>query len=405
MGSSQAEGRILDFPSEEESEPDRLTFAGFKADSINLIAIERTLHSYLVEHEDVLITYEGIKGDAYWTAFDRRRETGHLDDIFMIDHDRVIEMSATGELADLSGVPGLSGFNELARGQFTSGSGAVWFVPTCLSAYGFYSNLELLGQAGVTPPKNWTELLSACEALGTENGAPIVANNRASLRSLVLAATLLPVYERDDTDSLVRSFNDDPAALCEVLRPGLERVHELIARGYVDGPEVLVTEQTSDDLELFCSGTRPFMAAGAWASPRVIDGAPDLDYCIAAHPMQEDGPVLVTDVNTCISVNAASPYLEKALAFVSHLCEPDVVWEYCESQSSFSPIEGETRTLSDEHVGACSEALSAGRSVIGSDYRLTLPLDASLRAACNELCGGATVDEAEATLLAGLEGR
>lgn len=401
----EAEGRVLNFDTDEETEPRRLTFVGNKAGTFNLLAMENTLHEYLDAHRDVVITYEGIKGDPYWTALDRRRATGHLDDLFMIDHDRVIEMGPEGDLLDLSGVKGLANFTEDARTQFTNPDGSVWLVPTCISAYGLYCNSTLLAEKDVKPPTTWQELLAACETLGCAEGRPIVCNNSASLRSLVLAATLLPVYQRPDAADVIRAYNDDVPGLCALFRPGLARVRELLDRGYVDGAEVLVTEQTADDLELFCSGERPFMAAASWMSPRASGDAPEMTFTIVAHPMADDGPVLVTDVNNCIAVNAASEYTSDALSFMEHLCNPDVVWDFCETQTSFSPIEGETRTLADETLAPCMETLAAGRVVIASDYRLTVPVDTALRKACASLCSGATVNEAEAVLQATLEGR
>jgi raffinose/stachyose/melibiose transport system substrate-binding protein len=48
--------------------------------------------------------------------------------------------------------------------------------------------------------------------------------------------------------------------------------------------------------------------------------------------------------------------------------------EYCNTQSSYTPL-NDSRTPSDETIAPSVEYLFNGQSVIGSDYRLELPLD------------------------------
>lgn len=394
---------ILYDPNEEAEEQTLLTFFGFKADAINLTAIESALQSFMAEKGNLVITYEGVKGAAYYDILALRSGTGHLDDVFMVDHDRITQLSREGKLADLSDVPGLDNFTAQARGQFTNADGTVYFLPTCISTYNLYINYDLLEAHHQDIPTNWVEFQQVCDYFVSQGIVPIIANNYASLSSLITSRGLYDVYQRPDADEIVRALNQDADALVDVLMPGVEQVADMIGRGWFDPAEALATAQTSDDLALFAQGNRPFMISGGWASVRVEAMDPGFSYGVYPYPILEDGSVLSIQVDTCISVSADSETLEEAKEFVAYLIQPDVMWTYCDSQASYTPLREEKRIPSEKTLVPSTEYLNNGRSVIRSDYRLTLPLNAALLDCANTLLEGGTVPEAEAALREALE--
>lgn len=134
------------------------------------------------------------------------------------------------------------------------------------------------------------------------------------------------------------------------------------------------------------------MIAESSDSSRVKGMNPNLYYGIYPYPILKDGSVLVTAVDTCISVNAESEHLKEALDFVLYLTQPEMLWNYCDSQSSFSPMK-EKRVPSDKAIAPCVEYMTNGQSVIGSDYRLMLPLEASLTECTKQMLRGMGAQE------------
>lgn len=378
---------IVNKKQEEEGENVKLTFFGFKADALNLTAIETALHQFMDDNETIEVKYEGIKGSAYWESFEKRLEVGEMDDIMMVDHDHVISMNADGKLADLSDLPTIDSFNEMTKGQFVNEDGSVYFLPTCISTYGLYINYDLLKKHGQEIPKNLKEFTQVCDYFAEQKITPMIGNNYSSLRSLIVAKGLYEVYQKENPMEEVKKFNNWAADLAEQLRSGIELVEMMIEHGWFDSKEVLETAQTSDDLAIFAKGERPFMVTGGWASPRVMAMEPGFEYGIYPFPILEDGSVLVMDANTCIGVNADSGHLKEAKDFVSFLTDADVLWEYCDSQSSFTPL-ADSRMPKDETIAPSAEYLTNGRSVIGSDYNFTLPLDNSLMECARQMLNG-----------------
>lgn len=397
-GKQQQDSQIFLYDPVEEQTDITLSMLGYKADSLNLLAIEDTLHGFMEQKPEVNITYEGIKGSAYWDALTKRADSGTLDDIIMVDHDRVMDFSSRGLLADLSGLSGLDNYAELASSQFLNEDGSVWFLPTCISAYGLYVNYDLLEADGQTVPTDWEEFAAVCDYYVDKGCAPVIVNNYSSLRVLMAAKGMFDVYQSEDTAAEISAFNAGEKNLAGQLAPGVEMVCEMIKRGWINCSEGLATTQTDGDLKLFVQGDRPFMVTGAWASPRVADMEPGFTYGVHPFPVLEDGSVLVVDAATCVAVSAGSAHQAETMDFIAYVIQPDVIGNYCESQSSYSPMK-DNRTLADNAVAPLTEYLSNGRSVIGSDYRLTLPMDTALVECATALLRGADAEEAKTVLM------
>lgn len=388
-------------PEEQDTAGDtRLAFFGYKSDSLNLIAIEAALRGFM-EENDITVVYEGMKGTDYWNALEKRADSNTLDDIFMVDREWVQKLGSQGRLADLSGLSGIENYMSFARGQFTGEDGAVWFILLRLSTYNLYVNYDLLEEYDLEVPKDWKAFSEVCDFFVSKGIVPVVANNFNSVQSLIVARSLMDVYQQEDSFSAIQNFNEHPEILASELTEGIVMAEEMLARGWMDAEEVLVTEQTSDDLALFVKGDRPFMITGGWASVRVAAMNPELSYGIYPYPIFEDGAVLSMDVATCIAINRESGNMKEAEALAEHLILPDILWNYCESQSSYSPL-NDSRKPSDEALVPSVEYLSNGRSVIGSDYRFTIPVDNALNQCIQTLLSGGSAEEAEEALKSAL---
>lgn len=247
------------------------------------------------------------------------------------------------------------------------------YLPTSISAFGLYCNLDLLKEHGQKVPENLGELEAVCSYFAAQGITPIVANNDISLKTVVLAKAMLPVYQSEDPAGEMERFNRGERDLAETLRPGFLLAERMLEEGWVDREEALGAAKTRDDLVLFAKGDRPFMLTGAWAVPRLRDLAPGFEFEVRPYPILEDGSVLVINIDTRVSVNADSPHLEEAKQFVEYLTQKDVLWEFVDSQCSFSPLE-ENRLAEDRAVQSIGPYLTNGYSVIGSDDNLQFPI-------------------------------
>lgn len=350
----------------------KLTFFGFKYEALNVVAIEKALYSFMEEHPDINISYDGIKSPEYYEVLEKRIATGNGDDIIMVDHDQVLKLGREGKLADLSDLSTLENFSELALSQM-SADGSVDYLPTSISAFGLYCNQDLLEAHGQKIPENLAEFEAVCDYFVSKGITPIVANNDISLKTVAIAKSMYPFYQQADTREAMAQFNSGEADLAEAFLTGFEFVESMLDRGWVNTDEALVTAKTKDDLKLFAKGDRPFMLTGAWAVPRLRDLKPAFDFEVRPYPILDDGAVMVVNVDTRVSVLADSPHVQEAKQFVEFLTQQDVMWEFVNSQSSFSPL-AENRLAEDEAIQSMAPYMTNGRSVLGADDNLQIPI-------------------------------
>lgn len=400
-GCQSMEDQNYTVPTAGKSETVTLKFFGNKNEALNVVAIEEILKAYMEEHPGVNITYESVKGNDYFDVLMKRIKSGNGDDIFMINHDTMLELMKTGELADLSDLSTIGDFSPSVRSQM-SFDGVVPFVPISISAFGLYCNLDMLAENNIEVPENYEEFLAACETFAEKDITPIVANNDISLKTLAISRGMFEVYKDGDSEKTLEQMNADPGLLAEAMRPGFETVRLLIDKGYVDAGRALETAKTKDDLTDFATGAYPFMLTGAWASPRVKALNPDFDYEVYPYPVQEDGSVLVTNVDARVAVNARGAHIEEAKKFLDYLTQKDVMWEFVDSQSSFSPLE-DNRLSSDPAVQPLNAYMTNGRSILGTDSNLKYPIWDLSRESVRGLLEGQTVEAVLGDFEAGLK--
>lgn len=161
--------------------------------------------------------------------------------------------------------------------------------------------------------------------------------------------------------------------------------------GWVDRQEALATTKTKDDLVLFSSGKQPFMLTGAWAVTRLRELDPGFRFEVHPYPVMDDGCVLVINVDTRVSINGDSPHQKEAMEFVEYLTQSEVLWEFVDSQSSFSPLK-ENRLAEDTAIQPIGPYLTNGRSVIGSDDNLKFPIWDMSRQCIRTMLEGGSAD-------------
>ncbi len=353
-------------------EPVDITFFGNKYEQENVTVIEEIISGFMKENPDVRVSYESIKGAEYYEALKKRMAAGKGDDVFMVNHDAVLELKGKGQLADLSGLDSISRYTDQMLGQMDDG-GKIYWVPTTVSVFGLYCNLDLLEENGQKVPENLSEWESVCAFFADKGITPVIANNDISLKTLAIGRSLYPVYQEQRQTEVFDSLNKGEASLSACLASGFELAEHMISEGYIDGETALVTKKTSDDLEAFVKGEAPFMLTGAWAAGCVEKMEPAFAFQVVPYPALDNGSLVVINPDTRLSVNADSRHLDAAMRFVEYFTREESIQKFADQQSSFSPLK-EGKPSPVKQIQPLIPCYQEGRAVIGSDGLLELPI-------------------------------
>ena len=358
---------------EEKKEQVTLTFFGNKADESNVHVIESIMSSFMKDHPNIVITYESIKGTDYYNTLNKRMENGTGDDIFMVNHDTMLELHAKGQVADLTVLSTIDSYTEDQKNQFVSEDGIFW-LPTTVSSFGLYCNMDMLKEHNQSVPTNIVEFETVCDYFLEKGITPIVANNDISLKTMAIGVSYFDEYQNGTERQLFTDLNSGKVGLGESLDAGLTVVEEIIQKGYVDAAVAAETQKTSGDLEAFAKGENPFMLTGAWASNRVKnDFGATFAYEVHPLPVLDDGGLIVINPDVRLSVNSDSEHIEEAKLFVEYFTQAENLQAFCDDQCSISPLKnGKESSIKEIHPVV--ECFEAGRVVIGTDARLNLPI-------------------------------
>lgn len=366
-----------------------LSFFGNKYEAENVVVIEQILDRFMEENPDIKITYESLKGAEYYDALKKRMDSGVGDDIFMVNHDTVLEFMDKGYLENLSDLESISGFSGQALSQMRESDG-IYFVPTSMSAFGLYCNLDMLEEHGQEIPEDLDGFRQVCGYFTDRGITPIVANNDISIKTMAMAKSIFPIYGAHTEEQVFGRMNAGQDLPSTYYEDGFRMMEEFCGEGYIDAAEALATKKTSDDLELFAKGDRPFLITGAWAAGRVKKMNPGLRFEVHPYPVQEDGAVLVMNADTRLSVNRAGSHVDEARRFVEYFTRPENIGAFIDNQASFSPLNEPYKPAMKE-IEPLAGYLSNGRSMFGSDNKLELPIWSMTEEASFRLLSGEPV--------------
>lgn len=367
-----------------------ITFFGNKYEPENVTVIEEIISEFMKENPDIRVSYESLKGNDYFEALGKRMAAGKGDDVFMVNHDAVLELSEEKKLADLSGLRTLSGYTDRMLDQMDE-DGKIYWVPTTVSVFGLYCNIDLLEENGQKVPENLHEWRQVLDYFKGQGITPIIANNDISLKTLAIGRGFYDIYQDGRQNEVFSSLNRGEDKISTYLSSGFSLVEEFVQKGYIDAQAALGTEKTSDDLEQFVKGESPFMLTGAWAAGRVEKMEPEFSFQVASYPVLDDGSLIVINPDTRLSVNADSEHLDEAVRFVEYFTEAGNIQKFADQQASFSPLKKGSPS-SVEEIQPLVPCYQSGRTVIGADAKLDMPIWNLTAQASVKLLTGETLD-------------
>lgn len=371
----------------------KLTFFGNKADESNVHTIEKIIASYMRSHPGVVITYESIKGVPYYETLHKRMERSSGDDIFMADHDAVLRFKTAGRLADLSSLSTVKNYTELTKSQFTEPDGKIYWLPTTVSVFGLYCNLDMLKAHNQKVPQNLREFRQVCEYFLKKGITPVVANNDISLKTIMTGLSYYDVYQNGEMDKLVTNLNNGSIQLGTSMTDGINLVNDFIRKGYLSPAATLKTRKTSDDLKIFAEGKNPFMLTGGWGAERLkTDFGIQFQYAVYPLPFLEKDAIVIINPDVRLCVNAKSKHLKEAKEFVEYFTQTQNVHDFCEEQCSANPQEDKVLT-SHEELQPIAKAYAERKNVLATYSRLKLPTWELTRNATQALLRGESVEK------------
>lgn len=227
----------------------------------------------------VTIEREAVPGAQLIAKVLQQASSRTLPDVLMLDNPDLQQIAETGALAPISDF-GLSadGYQEGVKTASTY-EGQVYGLQPITNSIGLFYNVDILNQAGITPPKTWDELKTAAAALtqGQQYGVAFSA-----VADYEGAWQFLPFMWTNGGDET----NIASPETAEALQLWVDLVNSGAAsRSVVNWTQADVREQ-------FAAGNAAMMVNGPWQFP-ALDEVQGLKYEVVPIPVPQAGETVV----------------------------------------------------------------------------------------------------------------
>ncbi len=369
----------------EKTDPDAENVARSASEKTILMAEEQLG----VKIEYITYTAEDYQDKTYDdVAIDRIRS--HMDDLYLLNPDVILNAGAEGNLADLSGLDCVKNLRDVVKTANTV-NGKLVAIPQEVVAYGLFINKDIFDQCQLKLPETPEEFLECCRVLKEKGYETPVGANRWWLETFVLAQAYADLYNGGNTAEEIEALNSGRTKYSDYMRPGFEFLKKMIDLGYIDAKKALVSEAIEGESPDFLAQKTPIvMAYWGAANTDTAYGNPGFNLQVIGFPT-ERGQMPVVPM-TGYGVDAQAEHMEDTMAVLDVILSDEALQVYTETNKVISPSKN-VKVDCLPALKPLNDRIEEGVFVLGSNAGMKLEQWGTTCLIVRELLNGATVEE------------
>ena len=369
----------------EKTDPDAENVARSASEKTILMAEEQLG----VKIEYITYTAEDYQDKTYDdVAIDRIRS--HMDDLYLLNPDVILNAGAEGNLADLSGLDCVKNLRDVVKTANTV-NGKLVALPREVLAYGLFINKDIFDQCQLKLPETPEEFLECCRVLKEKGYETPVGANRWWLETFVLAQAYADLYNGGNTAEEIEALNSGRTKYSDYMRPGFEFLKKMIDLGYIDAKKALVSEAIEGESPDFLAQKTPIvMAYWGAANTDTAYGNPGFNLQVIGFPT-ERGQMPVVPM-TGYGVDAQAEHMEDTMAVLDVILSDEALQVYTETNKVISPSKN-VKVDCLPALKPLNDRIEEGVFVLGSNAGMKLEQWGNTCLIVRELLNGATVEE------------
>ncbi|WP_366653506.1 ABC transporter substrate-binding protein [Fodinicurvata sp. EGI_FJ10296] len=294
--------------------------------------------AFEAQHPDIAVEFQPAAPTEYNAALNAKLDAGSAGDLITCrPFDQSLQLYDDGYLADLTDLPGMGNFSDVARTAWSTDDGSETFcVPMAAVLHGFIYNAEAFEEVGVEPPATEEEFFAVLDAFQEEGTyIPLVMGTIDQWEAATMGyQNIGPAYwggEEGRTALIAGEQALTDEGWVEPLRV-LARWSDYLGDGYQ-------AQSYPDSQNLFTLGRGAIYPAGSWEisvfeNQAIFEmgafpppTAPGSDTChISDHP------------DIALGLNADSPNQEAGRTFLEWVASPEFAEIYANQLPGFFPL-------------------------------------------------------------------
>lgn len=280
--------------------------------------LQGLIDDYMAENPDVVITNEFVPFADVKKQLSIGVVSEELPDLVVVDNPDMAAFATMGVFADITPyMKDWDGLSQYFKGPISScmWEGKLHGLPVGSNTLALYYNVDMLNEAGVTPPQTWDELREAAKILTKDGvyGMAISApgNEEGTFQFLPWLLSTGATVENVGGAEGIKAFQ----FLTDLVNDGS------MSKEVINWTQADVNKQ-------FMAGNVAMMLNGPWQLPAIKSEAPDLNFGITLTPKDKEYSSVLGGENWAV-ING--DHVEATVDFLKYLAEPEILLSYISS--------------------------------------------------------------------------
>ena len=360
---------ILGLAGAADAEDETVTIESWRNDDL-AIWREKLIPAFEAANPGIKVVFSPSAPPEYNAALNAKLNAGSAGDLITCrPFDASLELYNKGYLTDLSDLPGIDNFSDVAKSAWQTDDGSATFcVPMASVIHGFIYNKDAFEQLGLTAPATEEAFFAVLDRI-KEDGSyvPLAMGTKDLWEAATMGyQNIGPNYWKGEEGRLALIKGEQ-----KLTDPGWVEPYATLAKwkDYLgDGFEA---QSYPDSQNLFTLGRAAIFPAGSWE----ISGFNEqVDFAMGAFP-----PPVKAAGDTCyisdhndiaIGLNAKSPNAEAAKAFLSWVASPEFAAIYANALPGFFSLSSTPVKMEDPLAQEFVSWRGTCKSTIRSTYQI-----------------------------------
>jgi len=270
---------------------------------------------------DVTIQLEMPPSDNAAQILKTRLASNDAPDVFSLHAiNNIPQFSKAGYLMDLSDQPFADKLLDSITPAVTSPDGKVVAVPLESLSWGYLYNKQIFSEQGITPPTTLSEMKAVVEKLKAANITPFLLSYKdAWVPQLFLPLAVGALINTEDKEKdFVDRMNKDEGSFNE-----LKSMFEIIDLVNKNGTDRALEVGADDGASAFAQGKAAMWVQGPWYAETILKSNPDMDFSVAALPINDNpnATMINVSVSTSLAVYSGTKNKEVATDFINYILD------------------------------------------------------------------------------------
>ena len=346
-----------------------ITIESWRNDDLSIWQ-DQIIPAFNAQYPDIEVLFQPLPPAEYNAALNAKLEGGTAGDLITArPFDASLALFQEGHLAELSDLPGMENFSEVAKSAWTTDDGSeVFAVPMASVIHGFIYNADIFAELGLSEPETVDEFFAVLDAIRADGRyAPLAMGTNDLWEAATMGfQNIGPNYWNGEAGR--KALLDGSQALTE---PEYVAVWEQLARWGEYLPSGFQAQTYPDSQNLFTLGRAAIYPAGSWEISLFNEQA-DFEMGVFPPPLPAGQDTLYISDHTDIALgmNPATKHPEAARTFLEWMTTAEFAELYSNAVPGFFSLADVPIELSDPLAREFIGYRQIGESTIRNSYQI-----------------------------------